>query len=364
MEIANARYFYDRYAAAMAYVVVGNSDGSESIGSAFHVGEGVFVTARHVVEGKDIREVATVAHAYIRLSGEEAEKSLCTIVSGDEKYKAYSLYPAVLAIEKGPYHHPDDGVDIAVFRVANIDTHTPAIPLGDHLDDWLGQDDFVLTEVVVLGFPPIPFAGGPHLFAARGEVNALMDLRHAKHPHFLVSAMPRGGFSGGVVLSRAGTALGVVTQSLVMDSQPEQLGYMAVLSVQPIYVCLATHRLLPQVQAEPWEDFWNLESISFVETASGGVGQIQAASVDSCDDGRQLYLEVRSKNGADRDRAVEAALEALEGFTIDQTERPCDGIRITIEKREGASDALARAAKTAAAMLDDAGYFRSGAFGV
>jgi hypothetical protein len=355
---ANARDLYDSYAAAMAYVAVAHPDGSEAIGSAFHVGEGVFVTARHVVEGKEIRKVATFASAYIRLSGEEAEKSLCTVATGDEQYKAYSLRPAALAIERGPYYHPDDKVDIAVFRVANIDAHTPAIPLGDHLDDWLGQDDFVLTEVVVLGFPPVPFAHGPHLFAARGEVNALLDLRHAKHPHFLVSAMPRGGFSGGVVLTQAGAALGVVTQSLVMNSQPEQLGYMAVLSVEPIYICLAKHRLLPRVQAEPWDDFWNLESISFVETAPGSLGLLQVASVEYCDDGRQLYLEVRSKSDGDRNRALEAAVVALDGFSHSRTERARNGVRIAIEIREGGSEALVRASKAAAAVLDDAGYSR------
>jgi hypothetical protein len=38
----------------MAYVVVVKPDGSEAIGSAFHVGEGVFVTARHIVEGRQM----------------------------------------------------------------------------------------------------------------------------------------------------------------------------------------------------------------------------------------------------------------------------------------------------------------------
>lgn len=30
------------------------SDGVESIGTAFHIGDGFFLTARHVVEGRDI----------------------------------------------------------------------------------------------------------------------------------------------------------------------------------------------------------------------------------------------------------------------------------------------------------------------
>src|ERR1044071_1921868 len=47
---------YLRYGPCMAYIAV-ESDGDESIGSAFHVGEGIFVTARHVVEGKRIKEM-------------------------------------------------------------------------------------------------------------------------------------------------------------------------------------------------------------------------------------------------------------------------------------------------------------------
>lgn len=40
----------------MAYVAV-EKDGEPGIGSAFHVGDGIFVTARHVVEGAIIREM-------------------------------------------------------------------------------------------------------------------------------------------------------------------------------------------------------------------------------------------------------------------------------------------------------------------
>jgi hypothetical protein len=44
------RELYHRYGCCMAYITV-EKDGDENIGSAFHVGDGVFVTARHVVEG-------------------------------------------------------------------------------------------------------------------------------------------------------------------------------------------------------------------------------------------------------------------------------------------------------------------------
>ena len=73
----------------------------------------------------------------------------------------------------------------------------PWVPFGNHLDDWLGSDDFVLAGAVLLGYPPIPFATAPYLVAARAEVNAQVDLRGSQHVHFVLSATPRGGFSGG-----------------------------------------------------------------------------------------------------------------------------------------------------------------------
>jgi len=253
----NPRVLYKRFAPALAYVVVRDSNGSEGIGSAFHVGEGVFVTARHVVDGKAIVEVGTFARSYVRLEGDDALRSAVTVHEGDETYKAHLIEPTTLAIATGPFYHTDARIDVAAFRVEKLDPYTPTVMLGDHLDDWLGTDDFVMSEVVILGFPPVPFAHGPHLVAARGEVNAQIDLRHAKHVHFLVSAIPRGGFSGGLVLTEGGLVLGLITQSLVMDGLPEQLGYMAVLSVEPIYQCLAEHRMLPRVQAEIWDGLWD-----------------------------------------------------------------------------------------------------------
>ena len=63
-----------KYGPALAYVAVRDGDGHDSIGAAFHVGEGVFLTARHVVEGKTIVEVATTQGGYVPLTGRGSEK--------------------------------------------------------------------------------------------------------------------------------------------------------------------------------------------------------------------------------------------------------------------------------------------------
>ena len=57
MDSSTARRLYADRAHALAYVDVEKPNGDRNIGSAFHVGEGVFVTARHIVEGNKIVEV-------------------------------------------------------------------------------------------------------------------------------------------------------------------------------------------------------------------------------------------------------------------------------------------------------------------
>jgi hypothetical protein len=164
-----------------------------------------------------------------------------------------------VTIRSGPYFHSNPDVDVAVFQVERIDAYTPVIELGGHLDDWLGRSDFVLWEVVILGYPPIPLARYTQLFAARGEVNAQIDLTLLPHVHFILSSTPRGGFSGGVVLLQGGYALGI-TQSLITNNNIAELGYMTAVSIEPIFECLAQHQLLPEVQAEWWDGLWNRSS--------------------------------------------------------------------------------------------------------
>lgn len=355
----SARDLYNRYAGAMASVVVRDLHGNEGIGSAFHIGEGVFVTARHVVENQEIIEVRTFSNTYIRLEGEAATQSLLTVDSGSEKYKAHLVSASKLLIERGPFFHPDADVDVAVFRVSNFDRLLPAVPLGDHLDDWLGLDDFVLTEVIVLGFPPVPFAHGPQLIAARGEVNSIVGLRGERHVHFIVSAMPRGGFSGGLVLTESGFALGVITKSLIMNSQPEQLGYMAVLSVEPIYVCLAENKLMPQSIATQWDDFWNEEHVSFVRLNETRCTEIPVASVTVYDDGVRRHIKLKC---VDTDVAAAASQFinlALKGLPYLQTGDENDRL-FNLENSASASEVFMQASKRILSFFEEQGYARSG----
>lgn len=245
---ASPRELYDRYAAAVAYVDVRLPTGDRSMGTAFHVGEGVFVTARHVVENVEIEAIATTVDRY------EPNQSGLTRIAGREG--RFDQVPAAEGrLTRGPFFHPDDSIDVAAFVVEGI--NCPSIPLGGHLDDWIDDDAFLLAEVLVLGYPPIPLSGRPVLLASRGEVNAVIDKYTGGHPHFIVSAMARGGFSGGPCLVEWGLVLGVVTEALSRAAAPTELGYLAAISVEPIYVCLAHHGILPACQKEGWDGLWD-----------------------------------------------------------------------------------------------------------
>lgn len=222
-----ARTLFERYASAVVYVSVQQPTGDQNMGSAFHVGDNVFITARHVVDGNEILEVATTVGDYRHAFGK---------------------------VTRGPFFHPDPSVDIAALVIEGLDC--PVIPLGSHLDDMLNDEAFSLAEVVVMGYPRIPLSK-PTLITTRAEVNAVIDKYTGGHPHFIVSAMARGGFSGGPCLIEWDFALGVVTESLTENNGTVESGYMAVLSIEPVFVCLAHHRILPASQTEGWDGFWD-----------------------------------------------------------------------------------------------------------
>lgn len=230
-----------KYRGCVAFIATEGLDGAQGIGTCFHVGEGVFVTARHVVEGRTITEIGF----------DDGPTSLSLL----EDPKHWGKKPhGSITVTHGPLYHVDPAIDLACF----VAEPNPKrwIPLGGHLDDWMGQYEFVLHRTLVLGYPPVQLTNKPLLVASLGEVNALADLRAAPHPHFIVSSTARGGFSGGPALvaydeanADGGTAaLGVVTQALCKNGEPEQLGYMAVLTVEPVYNMLEQHGILPAEQ--------------------------------------------------------------------------------------------------------------------
>lgn len=237
-----ARQQFSLYRGCVAFIETKNSEGILSIGSCFHVGEGVFVTARHVIEGRTIENI-----------GFDDGITNLQLIEKPEDWGVKSH--GSVSLVKGPYFHDDNSIDVACFKAKPYPKNY--IPLGGHLDDWLGQYELVLYSTLILGYPPIPFSDRPVLVASVGEVNALIDKYTGGHPHFIISSMARGGFSGGPALVaynedniKSGTAaLGLITESLTSNNQDTELGYTSVLTVEPIYHCLEKNSLLPHFQS-------------------------------------------------------------------------------------------------------------------
>jgi hypothetical protein len=236
-----AREQFSRYRGCVAFIETRGQSDELAIGTCFHVGEGVFVTAAHVLRDRTITEIG-FDDGFTTLQLIEKPKHW-----GKKTYGSVNIL-------SGPHFHSDTRIDVACFKAEPFPNKW--IPLGGHMDDWMGQYEFVLYQTLVLGYPPVPFSDRPVLVAARGEINAMIDKYSGAHPHFIVSCMARGGFSGGPALvayneaeDDTGTAvLGVVTESLTSDGQAAELGYMAVLTVEPIYNCLESAGLLPVAQ--------------------------------------------------------------------------------------------------------------------
>jgi hypothetical protein len=114
-----AKELYRRYAASLVPVISIDEKGDQGIGSAFHVGDGSFVTARHVVEG--------MASCHV-----EVDRLRLRGVPGFEDIFDREVAP----ISIDPKLHPNGDKDVAVFSVPSL-SGLPAIQLGRHLDDWI-----------------------------------------------------------------------------------------------------------------------------------------------------------------------------------------------------------------------------------
>lgn len=218
--MANLSKIFQLYKSCIVRITVELPNGDESNGTGFHIGNGYIVTARHVIDGR--KKIKIVGE---HNSSKEIDISRTLLLKDD------TIDLALL--------ETDFSLDYYMERVVIMEgkeerEKTDYIPIGDHLDDWLG-DEFSLTKVLIMGYPTIPFSDKSVLFATEAEVNAVIDKYIGGHPHFIVSSIPRGGLSGAPVISEYGFLLGIVTEALHHNSFDNDSGYSAAISVQPLW---------------------------------------------------------------------------------------------------------------------------------
>src|SRR5579872_4105115 len=216
--------FYDLYANCIVHINVKSDAGDYLSGAGFHIGDGYLVTARHVIENHVIESITGSRFVHDN------------IIINEIYYPSDSRIDLALLKTSFSLQHFSEKVTI-INGEGQPAEKASFIPLGEHLDDWLG-DELVLSKVLMLGYPLIPFSKEPILVAVQGEVNAVIDKYNCPHPHFVISPIPRDGFSGGPVISEYDFLLGIFVESLSNEDQVAEPGFASVLSIEPLLVLL------------------------------------------------------------------------------------------------------------------------------
>ena len=236
------RALFDQFAPGVAFVDVEDRNGDRQIGTCFHIGDYVFITARHVVEDRKILKIATT-NAGVRSAGNH---SVASFTACEAK------------VIEGPYFHPKPEYDLAALRLPEL--HAAQIPFLPIIDDHF-ENKLLLRTVVVMGFPRIPGSRSPVLVCARAEVNAAFTTYFDNQRVYVVSSLARGGFSGGPALTPPHHCLGVITRAMVTEERPEELGFMAVVPPLPILELLNHHGIMPgYLRTEVWEPYMKVRS--------------------------------------------------------------------------------------------------------
>lgn len=212
-------------------ITVTDADGQESVGTGFHIGEGYFATARHVVDG--FNHVA-VGHTlgFDMIESIEIESIIVP------ENQAIDIAVLKTRIRFTDFHlsryKSMPGLTLSNFR---------GIPFGALLDEGI-SDDHILEEVILIGYPRIPLSEGPELVAVKGEINATVRSYLAPDYYFhLISTVARGGFSGGPVIDSDGFLLGVFSQSFLVDHQQPEIGFAAVVSIEALLSLLKVNNI-------------------------------------------------------------------------------------------------------------------------
>lgn len=260
--MATLAELFEDYSPSVVMIEVAIPSGDLAVGTGFHIGNGYIVTARHVVEGVTIKNI---------VGGERAIEIAQILTHDDEAHDI-----AVLQTNFTLNHYLTK-TTIVTSDGRRQNAKTDHIPLGYHLSDWV-DNSFVMSKVLLMGFPYIAGSRTRQLVAVGGEVNAIVDRHGEEHPHFIISPFPRGGFSGGPVISEWGFLLGVLTEEFISHGEQYEPGFSAVLSIEPLLDILAANGIWPPGFDKELKDEWEHYCSRFsnggiVEPPSSGLGR-------------------------------------------------------------------------------------------
>jgi len=286
------RKVYHKSRRSVAYVTVETREGIESIGTAFHIGQGYFVTARHVIENNKIIDVC-ITQPQSTVEGYHSPP-----LSDIER-------PRSLIVASEPVLAPNAIDDVAVFRVEEFEG-LPTIPLSSVHDIHQDEDLALLTNVLCIGYPPIPLTVHPFQVAVDATVSAMINIRGSSYLTFVLSATARGGFSGGPILNDNGNAIALVTDSLVRDCNAVETGFMACLSIT------AVADLALNCGWEPDDNDFDqdIESLANIKLALSSTAKLNPHAHDAqiyvYDDDRDVFFEISCVNEQHRNLAADA----------------------------------------------------------
>lgn len=132
-----SRLQFSKLRGCVAFLETSDARGNVSLGTCFHAGDGVFVTARHVVEGRTITSMGF------------DDFGVTQELLQDPRHWGPKPHGTV-SVLSGPHFHPDPTIDVSCFKADPYPTSH--IHLGGHLDDLMGQYEFVLHRTLVLGY--------------------------------------------------------------------------------------------------------------------------------------------------------------------------------------------------------------------
>ncbi len=171
MDSPEARKFCVEHGNAIVNVDGEAENGALAIGSVFHIGEGDFVTARHLVENRHILEIDVTEPGGVSSCGFFLDIMQVDVSNGysrqyDETLGAVTGHPPLskhylrpLEICEGPCFAEKASFEVAAYRVHEIRPAGGVTQLGVHRDNWVYRGLRHLSDAIVLGYPravPVP----------------------------------------------------------------------------------------------------------------------------------------------------------------------------------------------------------------